>query len=138
MTSMPASRSARAMTLAPRSWPSSPGFAMTTRIFRIRPESAIRNPQSAMSYDGHFHVLPPDVPERIAHLADRRVRADRVEDRRHHVVAAARGGAQPIQRANDGVRIAPLLEPFELHELLLRRRFVDVEDLDRRLVRLDE
>src|ERR1700712_2969712 len=32
MTSMPASRSARAMTLAPRSWPSRPGFAMTTRI----------------------------------------------------------------------------------------------------------
>ena len=32
MTSMPASRSARAMTFAPRSWPSSPGFAMTTRI----------------------------------------------------------------------------------------------------------
>src|SRR5215475_8631731 len=34
MTSMPASRSARAMTLAPRSWPSSPGFATSTRILR--------------------------------------------------------------------------------------------------------
>src|SRR5689334_21783290 len=34
MTSMPASRSARAITLAPRSWPSRPGFAMRTRIFR--------------------------------------------------------------------------------------------------------
>src|SRR3954454_16440241 len=33
MTSIPASRSARAMILAPRSWPSSPGFATTTRIF---------------------------------------------------------------------------------------------------------
>src|SRR6478672_6050985 len=31
---MPASRSARAMILAPRSCPSSPGLAMTTRIFR--------------------------------------------------------------------------------------------------------
>src|SRR5436305_5006012 len=30
---MPASRSARAMILAPRSWPSRPGFATTTRIF---------------------------------------------------------------------------------------------------------
>src|ERR1051325_3129065 len=30
---MPASRNARAMTLAPRSWPSSPGFATSTRIF---------------------------------------------------------------------------------------------------------
>src|SRR5581483_11882107 len=34
MTSMPASRSARAMTLAPRSWPSRPGFATRTRILR--------------------------------------------------------------------------------------------------------
>src|SRR5215207_2387178 len=34
MTSMPASRSARAMILAPRSWPSSPGLATTTRILR--------------------------------------------------------------------------------------------------------
>src|SRR5436190_15450350 len=34
MTSMPASRSARAMIYAPRSCPSSPGFAMTTLIFR--------------------------------------------------------------------------------------------------------
>src|SRR5436190_21140307 len=32
MTSMPASRSARAMTLAPRSWPSRPGLATGTRI----------------------------------------------------------------------------------------------------------
>src|ERR1700722_9411998 len=32
MTSMPASRSARAMILAPRSWPSRPGLATTTRI----------------------------------------------------------------------------------------------------------
>src|SRR5437762_12850994 len=32
MTSTPASRSARATTLAPRSWPSSPAFATITRI----------------------------------------------------------------------------------------------------------
>src|SRR5450755_3036664 len=32
MTSTPASRSALATTLAPRSWPSRPGFAMTTRM----------------------------------------------------------------------------------------------------------
>src|ERR1041385_8932335 len=33
ITSIPASRSARAMIFAPRSCPSRPGFAMTTRIF---------------------------------------------------------------------------------------------------------
>src|SRR4051812_4239447 len=32
---MPASRSARAMIFAPRSWPSRPGFATTTRILRL-------------------------------------------------------------------------------------------------------
>src|SRR5215208_6042693 len=32
MTSIPASRSARAMIFAPRSWPSRPGFAITTLI----------------------------------------------------------------------------------------------------------
>src|SRR3954452_4137020 len=35
MTSIPASRSARAMILAPRSWPSRPGLATTTRILRV-------------------------------------------------------------------------------------------------------
>ncbi len=34
MTSMPASRSAAATTLAPRSWPSSPGLATSTRMGR--------------------------------------------------------------------------------------------------------
>src|SRR5581483_12355132 len=33
MTSIPASRRARAMIFAPRSWPSRPGFATTTLIF---------------------------------------------------------------------------------------------------------
>src|SRR5215470_13812946 len=40
MTSTPASRNARATTLAPRSWPSRPGFAITTRIFLIYSSSA--------------------------------------------------------------------------------------------------
>src|SRR3954466_12044571 len=34
MTSMPASRRGRAMIFAPRSWPSRPGLATTTRILR--------------------------------------------------------------------------------------------------------
>src|ERR1700733_7829499 len=36
MTSTPASRNARATTLAPRSWPSRPGLAITTRILLIK------------------------------------------------------------------------------------------------------
>src|SRR3954463_6239193 len=42
MTSIPASRNARAMIFAPRSWPSRPGFAMTTLIFRATvPQSSL-------------------------------------------------------------------------------------------------
>ena len=40
-TSIPASRSARAMIFAPRSWPSRPGFAITTLIFRAIPSASI-------------------------------------------------------------------------------------------------
>src|SRR3954447_26135960 len=42
MTSMPASRSARAMILAPRSWPSRPGLATTTRMFWVARGAGIR------------------------------------------------------------------------------------------------
>src|SRR3954454_6300934 len=41
MPSMPASRSARAMIFAPRSWPSRPGLATTTRILRLEPAADI-------------------------------------------------------------------------------------------------
>src|SRR6266516_7519708 len=41
MTSMPASRSARAMIFAPRSCPSRPGLATTTRIFRATRGSVV-------------------------------------------------------------------------------------------------
>src|SRR6266568_2323974 len=42
MTSIPASRRARAITLAPRSWPSRPGLATRTRIFRSAGISKLR------------------------------------------------------------------------------------------------
>src|SRR5215208_4526176 len=38
---MPASRSARAMIFAPRSWPSRPGLATTTRIFLVLEAAAM-------------------------------------------------------------------------------------------------
>src|SRR6185295_8897058 len=99
MTSMPASRRARAMTFAPRSCPSSPGLAITTLILRISfsgfgicripnppnpRESQIPNPESLNN--GHFLVLAPHFAERVAHLTDRRVGAHGVENREHHVL----------------------------------------------------
>src|SRR5690349_17338321 len=145
---MPASRSARAMTLAPRSCPSSPGLAMTTLSLRTRqsaprtshpalciPHSAIRTPQSN---DRHLFVLAPDLTKRVAHLADRRVGAHGVEDRRHEVLARLRGGAQAIEGLRDRAAVARPAQPLELGELRFGRRLVDVEDLDGRFVRLHE
>ena len=51
MTSMPASRSARAMIFAPRSCPSSPGLATTTRILRVDCGGHARDP-SPRYFDG--------------------------------------------------------------------------------------
>src|SRR5205807_7910753 len=46
MTSNPASRRARAMTLAPRSWPSRPGFATTTRYGRCTARNTRQVPEN--------------------------------------------------------------------------------------------
>src|SRR3954453_24130645 len=54
MTSMPASRSARAMIFAPRSWPSRPGLATTTRIFRLEPAADI---SGGSLLDDELHLL---------------------------------------------------------------------------------
>src|SRR5262249_49655694 len=128
MTSMPASRRARAMTFAPRSWPSRPGFAMMTR-------SVLK---WASSNDRRLLVFTPDVAERVAHLADRRIRADGVQDEGHQVRRPARRLAQRIERAPDLIAVARLPELAELRELFIGRRFVDVQNLDRRLVLLHE
>src|SRR5829696_919053 len=50
---MPASRSARAMIFAPRSWPSSPGLATTTRILRVEMATGIRG----MLVHDELHLL---------------------------------------------------------------------------------
>src|SRR5436305_1774436 len=53
MTSIPASRSARAITLAPRSCPSRPGFATSTRIFRSPIDLHLTTPRTeAHGYRG--------------------------------------------------------------------------------------
>src|SRR5216684_320417 len=53
MTSIPASRSAAATTFAPRSWPSNPGFATSTRMGRFAP-----------AISGGTGAVPPARPRR--------------------------------------------------------------------------
>src|SRR5450759_1902008 len=127
MTSMPASRRARAMTLAPRSCPSSPGLAMTTRIRRMVTSEACafrravlptnrcggvlaasREPEGAgrPSHHRHFFVFAPHVAECVAHLAHGGVGADRLEDRLHRVARPGADVAQPVERARDVAVVA--------------------------------
>src|SRR5215204_4266848 len=61
MTSMPASRSARAMIFAPRSCPSRPGLATTTRIFRLEPAADI---SGGSLLDDELHPLIAEAVDR--------------------------------------------------------------------------
>src|ERR1041384_6137648 len=73
MTSIPASRRARATTFAPRSWPSSPGLAITTRI---RP--------CATATSATFLVLPSRRGAARTYLGRYYRRAIRHPDRKEH------------------------------------------------------
>src|SRR4051812_28094397 len=88
---MPASRRARAMIFAPRSWPSSPGLAITTRILWVI---------GAAVYGGadHRRWLQPRV-------AESRQRPFRVPRRRGSAgsVAGKAGDARPENRDAFGV-----------------------------------
>src|SRR5436853_369454 len=118
---MPASRSARAITFAPRSWPSRPGLAITTRSFLD---------------NGDFLVFAPYFAEHVAHLADGRVRPDGVENGRHQVAAAGGRVAHPIEGASHPIAVARSLQFLQLRQLRAARALVDIECRDRRLVLL--
>src|SRR5262245_59204017 len=150
MTSIPASRSARAMTLAPRSCPSRPGLAMTTRIFRMwfgpADPDATRSPQRRAlgsvrlepDLDQRdFLVFAPHLAERIAHLADGRIGADAIEQRIHRVGVRTGRTAERVERARDRVVVARAPQRLETRELRFGGRLVDVENRVRRLVVLD-
>src|SRR4051812_4802934 len=107
MTSMPASRSARAMIFAPRSCPSRPGLATTTRIFRSPAgmAGAIVANRGPLE-DRRLPVGPEDLLQRRDDLALAAVGPRRLEQRRHEVGPLLRGGrAQRAQRRLDAGRV---------------------------------
>src|ERR1022692_332651 len=75
MTSTPASRSALATTLAPRSWPSRPGFAMTTRMLMNS-----SYPQRSPGTSRGGSELSPGTSRGDSELLDRGVTQDQVLD----------------------------------------------------------
>src|SRR5215471_11949465 len=82
MTSIPASRRARAITLAPRSCPSRPGLAIRTRIgrsgmrrrvyliARIREDEGVARPDPQTREDARGHPEPAlaDLEEALQHV----------------------------------------------------------------------
>src|SRR5437899_6808575 len=120
MTSMPASRSAMATTLAPRSCPSRPGLATRTRmgltgfvILRSRSDEgpsaaavtkkvlrfAQDDRREARSDDIRRLVLSEHFAQRVADLADGGIGAHRLQDGWHQVVRALGGARQRLERA---------------------------------------
>src|SRR6201997_899914 len=99
MTSIPASRRARAMIFAPRSWPSRPGLATTTRIF-FSGGTAIEKLECIGGWIGSERRSLGGGPEhplqRLHHLALGRLRARRLEQQRHQVLV--RVGGRPPER----------------------------------------
>src|ERR671916_247715 len=89
---MPASRRPRAMIFAPRSWPSRPGLATTTRI---------------TSEDGCFGVGAVDALQRLDDFAFGAVGAGAVEQRFHQVAAGRGAVAQPREGLLGGRTIPP-------------------------------
>src|SRR5579884_1787527 len=78
MTSIPASRSARATTLTPRSWPSRPALAIKMRRRGSDTYPSLHECGFAVASEHRLHG--------VAHLLDRRVRPDRLQQVRHHVL----------------------------------------------------
>src|SRR5687768_9878762 len=126
MTSMPASRSARAMIFAPRSWPSRPGLATTTR--------SLRAPAGCISVHRRLEVRAPHVLQRGDDLALAGVRAGAVQQRRHEVRARARRATAQIgERDLDGAGVAARAYALQTVELLALERRVDPQRRDLRV-----
>src|SRR3989442_3813649 len=126
MPSIPASLRTRAMNLAPRSCPSSPGLAMRTRMRRPGPGRAV------MLHHHVLAVLAEDDAQLVADLAEGRLPVDGIDDQGHEVVAGGGGAAEPGERRAHVLLVAPGAEAAQsLHLLALERR-VDAQDGDRR------
>src|ERR1043166_1773338 len=116
MTSMPASRSARAMTFAPRSCPSRPGFATSTRIFRVD------------ILEGGLFVDAEHVAQRGTNLTESGVSAHGFNRRGHRVLVSRGDELEFIQCIGNCARVALCASLFETFDLVRAHGIVDHED----------
>src|ERR1700710_2771169 len=104
MTSMPASRRARAMILAPRSCPSRPGLATTTRIFLVLVPASIGPASLLLDSDIHGHLVVDGADDReLAGLLELVLVSAAVRLRRGEVALAVGDGVGVVGRAAAGV-----------------------------------
>src|SRR4051794_19173645 len=111
---MPASRSVRATTLIPRSWPSNPILATSTRQV------------TGASRDGAFGPGTEHVLQRGSDLAHGDVRVDRVEDRRNQVHGGiGRVASDAGDGGADALVVALTLHPRQPLQLTVLDRGID-------------
>src|SRR3972149_3313054 len=125
MISYPASRSARATTLRPRSCPSSPGFAS-----RRRKALAI---SSIVSDDRGFAVLAVHAPQHPADLSQGHVGFDALQDRVHGVARAFGRTSQGVQTTPSPRSVAIAAYPLRACHLPALDIRIDAQDRDRPL-----
>src|SRR3972149_8828568 len=102
MTSIPASRSPRAITFAPRSCPSSPGFAIRTRIFFAITSTSVE--QGLLPHAEHLAHHVADLPERG-------LRPHGIEDERHRVLVSFARLPEAVEGARVLLRMAVRPDP---------------------------
>src|SRR4030095_3442912 len=120
MTSKPASRRARAMILAPRSWPSRPTFPTSSRSLGPSMVPLLEDADLAGLAE---HGLP-----RCADLPHRGAAADGLEDQGHEVLSAPRARGDGVERGGDGAVVARRLDLREAGLLVDLDLFRDLED----------
>src|SRR3989442_8675432 len=129
MTSMPASRRARATTFAPRSCPSKPGFAIRTRIFLGIGTTSVQE-----------RLLPgaEDLAHHIADFAEGRLRTYGVEDEGHRVLVRLAWFEKPLERPLVLLRVPRSAQLPKAFDLSFERRLRYAERLNLRLLVDDE
>src|SRR5262245_58951637 len=133
MTCMPASRKARATTLMPRSWPSSPTLARTMRrggrlaiVFLNASGLPFRRPV----------IAAENIRQGFHDLADGATDLGGFQQARHQVFLTGCDSANLGQGTLDGLGVALLLHLPEAGELLLFHALVDDQRFERFLFRL--
>src|SRR5712692_694355 len=138
MTSIPASRSARAMIFAPRSWPSSPGLAIKTRIFfsGISVETRSFPLQRGITLsDSHFFVSAENLAHGVANFAERGVGLHGIVNERHEIIFAFGGFAQRGQAPRNFLLRSLCAQFAQPLRLPVRDRLIDLQNFQRLFLR---